>query len=673
MCLSPGTKYFAFVCDRGVLLFISRTALVVVAATHFSFDPITTRSQWRLICMRLLNGLCISVLLLCTNQLVYADMPSKQGRLPDAYYQKLKHKPDAFRFQHAFLKTVARIQVNRQLAASLGFVTSQQIPGGLAIAGDKTVHVIPILFSDTSKEPYPKGQLQKELFESWPSGTMGDFYNEISYGRLHVTGSVFPWRAVSKTNSHYVGPDYQDETGKTQHCYGLCPQSNIGELLNEALDSHPEIDWAPTDNDGPDGKPNSGDDDGFVDFVAFVHPGKGGECGDNQNIWSHRGRLSDWIGHEYTTKTDRKGGGKLKIDDYVIMPAIACDGSTMIQIGVFAHEFGHAFGLPDLYDTSRDPQWDGMGNWDLMAAGGWGGDDNSPESPTHMGAWSKEFLGWVNPIDVESDTPNVKIKDWETSGTVYRMRISPSQYYLITNRQPRLFDSKLPGGGGLLIEYVNEKKVQAGLTSNTVNNDVNNKGVAIVEADGVAHLNDLNAATRSNAGDIFPGSSGAKQFDSDSSAKPSGSNAVCGISKDGSTSLVAASFQKSSQKCPAVTSANSERTVPMVSLASINESPSKYLNEPIRVEGQLTTEGENYFTDMAPVLVDEHGDRLLVQIPRALEVDVGNRDAHPPPRPQQLSDLLGKRVEIRGRLGRMDFRKRANVVVLRAESVRLID
>jgi M6 family metalloprotease-like protein len=601
----------------------------------------------------------------------YAVTPSKQGKLPDAYYQKLKSQPGAFQFKHAFLKTVRLVQINRQLAASQNFAAPQQ--GGLAIAGDKTVIVIPIHYSDTDKDAYPIAQLQTELFGSWPTGTMTDFYKENSYGRLTVKGSVANWTPVPKNGSYYAGPDYQDpdhpnDTSKKVHCYGLCDGSKIGDLLTQALDAHPEIDWGPTDNDGPDGKPNSGDDDGFVDFVAFVHPGKGGECGDNQNIWSHRGKLSDWLGHEYITKTDKYGGGKLKIDDYVIMPALACDGTTMIQIGVFAHEFGHAFGLPDLYDTSRDPKWNGLGNWDLMAAGGWGGDDNSPEKPTHMSAWSKEFLGWVDPIDVESDT-TAKLPAWEGTARAYRLRISPSQYYLITNTQPTGFDSKLPGGGGLLIEYVNEKQIQAGLTSNTVNNDLNNPGVAIIEADGIQHLQDLKAATRANAGDIFPGSAGIDRFDASSLAKPKGQNAVCDISKDASGTTVTASFKKSSAQCNSGVSAIDSGSPPLVSVDSILKSPSTFMNARIRVIGTLNTEGTNYFTDMIPVIIDERGNRLYVQLPRPLEVDVGPADEHPPPRSEQLSDLIGKKVELRGTLSIRDLRRIGTALVFHAEAV----
>ena len=47
------------------------------------------------------------------------------------------------------------------------------------------------------------------------------------------------------------------------------------------------------DNDGPDGIPNSGDDDGFVDAVVFVQGLPGGECG-TPNIISHTWSYTAW-------------------------------------------------------------------------------------------------------------------------------------------------------------------------------------------------------------------------------------------------------------------------------------------------------------------------------------------------------------------------------------------
>src|SRR3712207_2107900 len=110
------------------------------------------------------------------------------------------------------------------------------------------------------------------------------------------------------------------------------------------------------------------------------------------------------------------------IDDYVIMPALACNGTTMIPIGVFSHEFGHAFGLPDLYDTRSPPESAGVGGWDLMASGSWGGDgSSSPMTPSHMSAWSKEFLGWLSPRVITQDTRDVEMRPTMRSGDAVRI------------------------------------------------------------------------------------------------------------------------------------------------------------------------------------------------------------------------------------------------------------
>ena len=79
---------------------------------------------------------------------------------------------------------------------------------------------------------------------------------------------------------------------------------------------------------GPDNQPNTADDDGFVDFVAFVHPTKGGECRGtgNNSIWSHRFSLQSLIGDSFETDDPNALGFNTRIDDYVIMPAFACDG-----------------------------------------------------------------------------------------------------------------------------------------------------------------------------------------------------------------------------------------------------------------------------------------------------------------------------------------------------------
>jgi immune inhibitor A len=62
---------------------------------------------------------------------------------------------------------------------------------------------------------------------------------------------------------------------------------------------------------------------------------------------------------------------------------------------VFAHEFGHDLGLPDLYDNFSGGQTD-VDFWDLMSSGSHSG-PLFQSMPAHMGAWSKYVLGWTDP------------------------------------------------------------------------------------------------------------------------------------------------------------------------------------------------------------------------------------------------------------------------------------
>ena len=57
------------------------------------------------------------------------------------------------------------------------------------------------------------------------------------------------------------------------------------------------------------------------------------------------------------------------VDDYIIQPEQYSAG-VLMTLGVYAHEYGHALGLPDFYDTVV--AGGGLGQWSLMSNGGSG-------------------------------------------------------------------------------------------------------------------------------------------------------------------------------------------------------------------------------------------------------------------------------------------------------------
>jgi len=454
---------------------------------------------------------------------VSGTQPPRPGQSWPASYRQWTQSNRQVLSTRAYVPLVNRIRANRD-AVRRGVMTSAAAAqaGGTAVTGSRSIPVLLSKFSNTGADPYPNANLQRELFDGpWPTGTMTDYYKEISYNKFTVTGTVFPWKQLPQPDTFYEGPG---------GCNGICNNAKTADFLKNSLTANDaSVNFAQFDNDGPDGAPNSGDDDGFVDFVAFVHAENGGECGGgNNNIWSHRFAISGWGTTPFTTNDAKNGGGFIQVDDYVVMPAVACDGSTMIQIGVFCHEFGHAFGLPDLYDTdNNNGDSEGLGNWCLMAGGSWGGDGASPERPAHMSAWAKIFLGWVAPEEVSAPLNPATIRRFEDNAVAFRIPISATQYYLVHNIQRVLFDARYPTAG-LAVMKVNETVVNAGLANNSVNADENNQGVELMEADGRKDLD--NSANRGDAGDLFPGSGNATRFDNSTNPASAGTTSICSIS-----------------------------------------------------------------------------------------------------------------------------------------------
>jgi len=475
----------------------------------------------------------VTLVLFASSSLIATEPPRGGGALPDAYVQRLQEQPHAFSFRHGLMPLVQSVLEAR--AASKGLLSQdfsemsalEAIPTrsvSTRVEGIRHAPVLLVDFSDTVGDPkghplYDPAALQNRLFGPSPKLTIPEFYKQMSHGLFTVDGTVYAWTKLSHPESYYVGQDYK-KNGRTEHCYGFCSTSKMGELIKEVLDAHPEIPWEQYDNDGPDGIPNSGDDDGYVDFVAFVQPATGGECNDgNSHIWSHRYNLVDLTGQEYQTQRRSASGGFIKIVDYTIQPAYSCDGADVNQIGVFAHEFGHAFGLPDLYDTTNNSG--GIGNWCLMAGGSWGGDGQSPDQPVEMSAWAKEFLGWVDPVVVDIDNVGLSIPAYEDPPTgsddtrVIRYQVSSNRYYLIDNIERKLTDAKLPGSG-LQVWAINVAAVTNGMRSNRVNADPTNRGVALVEADGLRRLDRPPAPNGAlfpgSADDLFPGGKSFRNF-----------------------------------------------------------------------------------------------------------------------------------------------------------------
>lgn len=366
------------------------------------------------------------------------------------------------------------------------------------LSGTGSSVAVLIDFPDRLHDPsHPESAYDELLFSDneYPTGSLRDFFQENSFDQYDVEGEAYGW---------YTTPDdYYDNYNDGN--YGLSWGGRLVARRAAEL-SDPDVDYGLYDNDGPDGVPNSGDDDGYVDLFLVFHADPGGEdTGDPNDIWSHASSISP----AYVTDDPKAGGGYIKIYGYAIQPEEEID-DALIGISVVCHEMGHVIGLPDLYDYSR---WTlGIGLWGLMGYGAWGGDGIDGRFPSHLCAWSKEQLDWVTPTVVTEDMEDVTLRPVEQYQDVYKVWRdgSPGQeYFLIENRQNVGFDQTLVGTG-ILIWHIDHTIPQW------------HNVVDLEEADGLDDLEngdgerpDPYTDNIGDDGDPYPGSSEATAFGPD--------------------------------------------------------------------------------------------------------------------------------------------------------------
>ncbi len=242
------------------------------------------------------------------------------------------------------------------------------------------------------------------LFNAAPgANSMRNFYIEQSSNRYTVHGDVTDWVTAPGLACDY--DDGDPGPGDAQHIWQFLidtvnawydAQIAAGKTpaqINAYLSQFDVWDRYDYDGDG-----NFDEPDGYIDTFQSVHAGEGNEAGGGAlgdcAIWSH-----SWYVYPDPTGTvgpdfNKLGGIQIGNSDYWV-------GKYTIQpenggVGVFTHEFGHDLGLPDLYDTSGGEN--GTGFWTLMSSGSWmdDGKDTIGNKASHMGAWEKFQLGWLN-------------------------------------------------------------------------------------------------------------------------------------------------------------------------------------------------------------------------------------------------------------------------------------
>ncbi|OAL01747.1 M6 metalloprotease [Phaeosphaeriaceae sp. SRC1lsM3a] len=337
------------------------------------------------------------------------------------------------------------------------------------LRGTLRVVVVLVEFQDIELATGTKQRMEDLWFSKdrkVPTGSVAEYYSEVSNGAVELSGEVVGPFKLSKKMSYY----------SNRHSGRGASEPNSQTMANEAFEAavgSADLDLEVYDNDG----------NGYVDAFIVVHAGQGAErTGDAIDLWSVKWTLP---------KAQEADGIKV----YGFM-SVAEDATC----GVCAHEIGHlVFGWPDLYDAEHVSS--GVGNWCLMGYGCWGG---GGEQPVHPSAWCKASQGWVTST-VETENHQITLEEVVKSFKIHRLwtngDASSEEYFLVENRQATGFDRLLPGSG-LLIWHIDETVWN--------NNDENHPKVKLMQADGLAHLK--GNWGRGDAADAFPGFNVATAF-----------------------------------------------------------------------------------------------------------------------------------------------------------------
>ncbi|HMQ78855.1 MAG TPA: T9SS type A sorting domain-containing protein [Ignavibacteria bacterium] len=220
--------------------------------------------------------------------------------------------------------------------------------------------------------------------------------------------------------------------------------------------------------------------------------------------------------------------------------------------GIVVATIGSHLGLPDLFDTETGRT--AIGRFGLM-------DGQAIFSylgvfPPEPSAWEKQYLGWVEPIVVGTGgTYTTKAATLDVNGneSVYKILISGKEYFLVENRNRDAYgngqtiyfvnqngvrdsmrftkdedgfnssdiwklkgsitdvdelDWSVPGlkndtanyQGGILVWHIDENVIEAKIGSNTINTDIDHRGVDVEEAKG---SQDIGVVVPTPIGDII--------------------------------------------------------------------------------------------------------------------------------------------------------------------------
>ena len=272
--------------------------------------------------------------------------------------------------------------------------------GGSVAGGNISIIVIPVAFKNL------EGSVSLETIERRVFVELNDYFQQVSYGRLKVTGDVAPgWYRLSKPVEWY---------GEGVERW----ESLVYDAVRAADHDVNYRDYS---------------------FIMIVH------AGDDESRSLNKTDITSFGTH---------GRAILQTLDGQLPFGVSCLAERD-PLGPYAHYLALNLGLPYLHDN-----WWEVGEWDLMAHGFWAANGSLPVHPTSV---AKVKVGWLSEDNVaqvglgEKKDVKVAFLEEKPSGVAaVKIPVGEHEYFMVETRAKRGFDAALPDEG-VLIYSINEK------------------------------------------------------------------------------------------------------------------------------------------------------------------------------------------------------------------------
>lgn len=294
-------------------------------------------------------------------------------------------------------------------------------------------------------------------------GSVRDYFESQSYGKFSPSFTIIGPIEADSSYAYYGKNVGDDDYRAGQLMIEICQKAYRRGLLK-------------TSNFDIDG-------DNVIDTIYLLYAGNGENYtnSDPNTIWPHYRPLNIKL-------------GQTTVSSGICSCELFYDTDTIIDgIGLFCHEYCHALGLPDFYDTHNNHVF-ALQAWSVMDYGLY---DNNGFAPTGMTAFERFSLGWMDLTQIQA-TGQYSLPTLEDHESAYRLSTDDPHKFIILENHGKTDWFRFQHDLGLMATAVSY--TTRTWYDNIVNVSATNKGYSIIPADNIYSSTSLSHDLYPNAG-----------------------------------------------------------------------------------------------------------------------------------------------------------------------------